>query len=793
MPYRFLLLTTLAAGAIALPVRPLTASGPVPPVPLENVRLLPGPFKDRQELHRTGYVASLDPDRLLFVYRRAAGLPQPSGVAGGYGSWDDGFIRGHLAGHYLSAASRLYAATGDPAFRDKANQVVEGLAACQDAMGTGHLAAFPESVLGTFEKENKMTGGIAVPYYTIHKVMAGLVDAYRYLGNNQALAVAQRMSDRYAERMAALTPDQIEKLLRTDKSRNPLTEFGGMSDALTELAEVSGDNRHLQLARVFIRDWFTKPLAAGEDRLANLHANTHVAQAAGIARYANATSDPELAKAAGNFWNLVTGTRSFVIGGNSFKEWFDKTGVEAGPSIYDRKSLPHNTAESCNTHNMLKLTTQLFEHAPDSAKADYHERALYNHILSTVAPDTGRMTYFHPMHGGFRMYLTGTECCVGSGIENTGRYGEGIYFQSGSALWINLYIPSRLNWKEQGIVLQQEGNIPYASQVNLKILQATGRPATLKFRVPAWLSAPAALAINGKPQPLPAADSGYIDVTRNWSAGDKVTLTLPAALRVLPSKDIPEMSSVLYGPLVLAMRLGNEGMPPDSGDKDKYKDLPQAAVPAVVGDPERPEKWLRLTDPATLTFEAVACGPATGRTFQPVSSVHHERFAVYFPVLSAAQLAAATPAPEKPAAATPADPSVIDEVLPGIDASEAAHDPAGEKCRTGTGPQRRHWRDAAPDGWFSYVLANAPGQSLDLVCTYWGADRDRTFDVVANGQKLANQTLDGRRGENYFEVAYPLPDSALTGQQNITVRIQGMGSGRAGGVFGMKVVRRSRP
>lgn len=791
MPYRFLLLSALAALFPA--VCPLAAAGPIHPVPLEDVRLLPGPFKDRQELHRTGYVASLDPDKLLFAYRKAAGLPQPTGVTSGYGSWDEGFIRGHLAGHYLSAASRLHAATGDTAFRDKANRLVEGLAACQDAMQTGHLAAFPESVLGTFEKENRMSGGVAVPYYTIHKVMAGLIDAYRYLGNKQALAVAQKMSDRYAERMAALTPEQVEKLLRTDKSRNPLTEFGGMSDVLTELAEVSGDKRHLKLARVFIRDWFTKPLAAGGDNLTNLHANTHVAQAAGIARYANATGDPELAKAAGNFWKLVTGTRSFVIGGNSFKEWFDKAGVEAGPSVYERKSLPYNTAESCNTHNMLKLTGQLFEHAPDSAKADYHERALYNHILSTIAPDTGRMTYFHPMHGDFRMYLSGTECCVGSGIENTGRFGEGIYFQSGSTLWINLYIPSQLAWQEQGIVLRQEGNIPYDPQVTLKILQATGRPATLKFRVPAWLSTPAGLAINGKPEPLPAVDSGYIGVTRKWVAGDTVTLTLPAALRVVASKDIPEMSSVLYGPLVLAMRLGKEGMPSDSGDKDKYKNLPPAEVPAVVGDPARPEQWLRLTDPAALAFEAVACGPATGRTFQPVSSVHHERFAVYFPVLSAAQLAAATPAPEKPAPAAPADPNLIDEVRPGSGAAESAHDPAGEKVRTGTGPQGRRWRDADPDGWFSYVLANAPGQPLDLVCTYWGADRGRTFDVVANGQKLATQVLDGSRGENYFEVTYPLPESALAGQQNITVRIQGLGSGRAGGVFGLKVVRRGRP
>lgn len=773
---------------------PALAEDPVQAVPLEEVRLLPGPFKEMQELHRTGYVASLDPDRLLFEYRKTAGLDQSPGIMAGYGGWDGGFIRGHLAGHYLSAASRLYAATGDTAFRDKANRVVAGMAACQNAMKTGHLAAFPESVLDKLEKENKMSGGIAVPYYTIHKVMAGLIDAYRYLGNKEALDVAQKMSDRYAARMEALTPGQIEKLLRTDKSRNPNNEFGGMSDALTELAEASGEKRHLKFARVFIRDWFTKPLAAAEDKLAGLHANTHIAQAVGIARYANATGDPELARASENFWKIVTGTHSFVIGGNSFKEWFDKACVEVSPSVCDHKSLPYNTAESCNTHNMLKLTRQLFERSPDAAKARFFERALYNHILASIAPDTGRMTYFLPMHGDFRTYLSGTECCVGSGIENTGRYGEGIYFQRGPVLWINLYIPSQLNWMEQGIILRQEGNIPYTEKVTFSIMKASGRSVTLKFRIPDWLSAPAGLAINGISQSLPVTDSGYIDLTRTWAVGDTVTLSLPSSLRVVHARDAKEMSSLLYGPLVLAMRLGREQLPSDLGAKDQCKNIPSAEVPSVVGDPSRPDLWLRLVDPATLAFEAVGCGPATGRIFQPLNAVHHERYAVYFPILTAGEAAAPgnslKPPAETSAAAKPPDPDLVDEVEPGLAASESAHDTGSEKSRTGKGQKATVWRDAAPDGWFSYTMALVPGQPLDLVCTYWGADRNRTFDVLANGQKLATQSLDGSRGENYFKVSYRIPESVLSGQQNINVRFQGLGIGRVGGLFGLRVVRR---
>ncbi len=421
---------TVVRSAIALFTGLTLASGQLPAAPpstvvfdASRVRLLDGPFKQRQELHRTGRLGALEVDRLLYPYRAAAGLPQAPAVKGGYGGWDDGFIRGHLAGHYLSAASRMFAATGDASFRDKANALVDGLEACQNQFGTGHLAAFPEEVIASFEGKSGKKHGILVPYYTIHKVMAGLLDAHHYLGNTQALGMAEKMADCYAKRMASLTPDQTESLLRTDHERNPLTEFGGMADALTDLARATSHDHHLKLARDFIRDWFTQPLAAGEDRLANLHANTHVAQAVGIANYANLAGDSRAAVASENFWKLVTTTRTFAIGGNSFKEWFDKAHVEAGPCIDEGRILPYNTAETCNTHNMLKLTRRLIEreHQPEkrAAYVDYFERALYNHILSSVDPASGRVTYFHPLHGDFKTYLRGSECCDGSGIENT--------------------------------------------------------------------------------------------------------------------------------------------------------------------------------------------------------------------------------------------------------------------------------------------------------------------------------------------------------------------------------------
>jgi DUF1680 family protein len=789
MPNRF---SGIARWILVLPVLPAfyqelpAQSGPVM-LDASSVRLLDGPFKERQELHRRGHVGSLEVDRLLFPYRSTAGIRQPEGVSSGYGGWDAGFIRGHMAGHYLSAASRMFAATGDVTFRDKAEALIKGLDECQEKLGSGHLAAFPESVIAGFETSQKGSHGIFVPYYTIHKVMAGLIDAHHYLGSAKALQMAERMADCYAARMNALTEQQIENLLRTDRQRNPLTEFGGMSDSLTELAAATGHDRHLKLARIFIRDWFMEPLVNGEDHLTGLHANTHVAQAMGVARYAASTGDHKAAAAARNFWSLVTGTRSFVIGGNSFKEWFDKPNVEAGPSINDAKVLPYNTAETCNTHNMLKLTARLFERDPQPRYAAFFERALYNDILSSIAPDTGRVIYFHPLHGDFKTYLKGCECCEGTGIENTARYGEGIYFQSPEKLHVNLYIPSLVHWKEKGLVIRQEGSVPWQDTVRFTIERADHPvKAAIELRVPDWLaSLPRIDGIETTPR------NGAIELNREWKTGDRFSIKLPPGLTMTRAKDDSEMISLAYGPLVLAARLGKEGMPSDLNDKDIARNIPRPEVPAILNTGADPASWLHLADRPSLTFKAQDCGPASGLTFQPVCDVHHERFAVYLPYVSQDRLAKRDTAGQ--VVVKPGDQSFVDQVQPGQRTSEEAHDIASERSMTGTGPHGRAWRDASPDGWFSYTLANQPGSDLNLVCTWWGSDRDREFDIMVNGKKIATHKLNASKPEHYFDMTYAIPRESLTGQQNVVVRFQGIGKGRTGGLFGVSLIRTQPP
>jgi len=562
-----------------------------------------------------------------------------------------------------------------------------------------------------------------------------------------------------------------------------------MSDVLSELYSITSDKKQLQLAALFNRPWLIAPLAADEDHLKALHANTHIAQLVGVARYANLSGDATDTRASENFWEIVTRHHSFAIGGVSFHEWFDDPDVEAGPSIDDGKRLPPTTAESCDTYNMLKLTALLIERTPDRADyADYFERALYNHLLTTVAPDTGAMTYFTPLHGDFRTYLDGTYCCVGTGIENTARYNEGIYFQRPGQLWVNLYIPSTLDWSAQGLTLKQEGFPPFTDTVRLTFVRAV-RPAeaTLHFRVPDWVSGPVELSVNGHPQPATAKPSSYLAVKRVWQTGDVVTLKLPAALRLERAKDVLSMISLFYGPVLLAGRLGSEGMPGDFADKDAYLKLPPAPVPAIVNPSVNPVDWLTLADASKLTFKAHDAGPASGLVFQPLYAVHHERYSVYWELTDTAPLtSSASPLPPLTLPTPKEDASVLDRVLIGDAASERAHDLSAEQSETGR-VSNYTWRDAAPNGAFSYVLALPITPKPTLICTYWGSDRDRTFDVVVNGVVVATQTLEGRQPGKAIEVAYPLPPESLTGQQNLTVRFQGSNQGRVGGLLGLRL------
>jgi DUF1680 family protein len=613
-----------AAGADAV--------GAAQMVDAAHVRLLSGsPFYDRQQLHRTGYLASIDPDTLLYPYRKTANLAQPSGVTAGYAGWDTGFLSGHMTGHYLSAASRMAAATGDTSFKTKVDYMVGELAKCQTALGNGYLAAFPTAVFDWLEGKGTNNQGIVVPYYMVHKILAGLLDANHYVGNQQALTVATKMADYFQTRLSGLSASTIDKIFRTDGSMNPQNEFGAMSDVLSQLAEVTGQQKYLDEAKIFNRSWFITPLAAGQDNLKGLHGNCHIAQALGIAHTANLSGDSASLLASENFWKLLTTKHAFVIGGDSFHEWLDAAGVEAGPSIDGSKSLPPTTAETCNTHNMLKLTSTLFARSPRIDYADYYERALYNHILASVAPDNGHVTYFTPLYGNFRTYVNGTFCDNGTGLENTPRYNENIYFQQGSNLWINLYIPSEMTWDTTGLTVHQVGNAAAGEAVTISIVKGTANTqATIRLRIPSWVSGAPSISVNGASLPQSVSPGSYVTISRGWSTGDAVTLTLPAALRLEHAQDVSSMVAVFYGPILLAGELGTANMPNDYADKDAYLSTAPVSVATIAGS-TNPADWMQPVANTPLAFKTQNAGAASGITFRPLYDVHHERYSVYWP------------------------------------------------------------------------------------------------------------------------------------------------------------------
>jgi uncharacterized protein len=760
---------------------------PARPFPLRDVRLLDGPFKQIQELHRTGMVGQLEPDRLLFQFRKNAGLPQPPGVTKGYGGWDDGFLAGHYAGHYLTAAARMYAATGDISFRDKATYMVKVLGECQDKLRGGYLSAFPAARLDRLEANPRQ--GL-VEYYTLHKILAGLVDVARQCDNRQALEIAAKLSDYVAARLAKLSPAQVEALFRTDYTGNPVNEFGGMAEALADLYAVARQQgapdpqRHLRLALLFNRDWFVEPLLKGEDKLNGIHSNTHAAQVTGIAGCALASGVPRLGTAAEAFWKLVVQKHSFVNGGNGFDEKLRAAGTEVAGT--GEAALRPMTAEYCGTYNMLKIASYLFQRAPAVAYGDYYETALFNHILAGIAPDHGKVMYHMSMRpGDYRVHIDEPYCCQGTGIENAARFGEAIYFHRGNELWVNLYIASTLDWHEKGLKLRLDTRYPQDGVVRLTVAADAPVEATVNFRIPSWLQEQPKARVNGRELANKALPGTFLAVARTWKDGDIVELRFPLGLRVRPSMDDPAMVSFFYGPVLLAGKLGRVGMPA-SDIGGVQQNFPPIPVPVLVtSSTVAPAALLKPVSGKPTTYVAsmvrVADRSPVEVELAPFYQVHHQRYAVYWKVLKPEELDAYA---QRQAKLLPKAASFIGDAE-----AEKSRNLQGERTSSGSFSGRM-WRAAEDGGWFSYRLQVVAGEEQELVCTYWGSETgNRVFDILIEGTKVATQTLRQNKPNEFFDVVYRIPAVLVHGKQFVTVRFQAHPGAIAGGIFHCAIVK----
>lgn len=573
-----------------------------------DVELLESPFKHAMEVDQR-WLKEADVNRFLHNFRVTAGIKTG---AQAFGGWEglDCELRGHSLGHFLSALALMYAATHDETYRTKGKELVKGLAECQQTIGTsGYLSAFPEHFI-----DRAIAGGDVVwaPWYTLHKMYAGLLDQYLLCKNQQACDVLMKMCNWAYQKLKPLPDEDLQRML--------LAEFGGMSEVFYNIYAVTGDVYHKELAEMFYHPQILNPLAARKDSLAGIHANTQIPKIVGEARRYELTGRPESRDIATFFWNTVVADHSYVTGGNSDKEIFSKPRELS-------QNLSENTTETCNTYNMLKLTRHLFTWDASPVYADYYERALYNHILSSQDPVSGGVTYYHTLHPGsaknFHYPFHDNTCCVGTGYENHAKYEEAIYYKTadGQGLYVNLFIPSVLNWWEKGIVIRQETAYPDEASTELTIdtVPTGGIKIPVFLRYPSWATNGVTVKVNGKKQSVKKAPGSYIRIDRLWQKNDVITIEMPMSLHIEYMPDNKKKGAILYGPIVLAAELGK---------KTDSKENPQ--VPLLTNNPEKIAKWLKPVEGKPLTFRTEGAAQPSDIVLSPLFRNCDQHYTVYF-------------------------------------------------------------------------------------------------------------------------------------------------------------------
>lgn len=598
---------------------------------LKDVRLLDSPFRQNME-RESKWILSLGVDRLLHSFRNTAGVY--AGREGGYmtikklGGWEslDCELRGHSIGHIMSGLAYLYASTGDERYKIKADSLVAGLAEVQDILiengQKGYISAYPENLI------NRNIAGKSVwaPWYTLHKVYAGLIDQYLYCDNKEALDIMKEAASWAYQKLMPLSEEQRALMLRN--------EFGGVNEAFYNLYAITGNPEHKKLAEFFYHADVIDPLAEHKADLYFKHANTFIPKVIGEARNYELHNSERSKDIANFFWNTVIDQQTYCTGGNSHKEKFIHS-----DSI--SKNLTGYTQETCNTNNMLKLTRHLFCWDANAKYADYYERALYNHILGQQDPQSGMVAYFLPMlPGAHKVYSTPENsfwCCVGTGFENHAKYGEAIYYHDNNGLYVNLFIPSELTWKEKGIKIKQETAFPEEGNICLTVTTDKDIKMPVYLRYPSWTSN-VEVKVNGKKMKIKQSPSGYITIDRTWKNGDKIEVHYPMHLYLAETNDNPDKAAIMYGPLVLAGTMGTEGMkaPAPFSNPELYNDyytydynVPDSMKTGLKLDKKNLEQYIKSVSGNPLTFYV----EKENVRLEPIYRIHHQRYVVYWDLL----------------------------------------------------------------------------------------------------------------------------------------------------------------
>ncbi|MBN2029206.1 glycoside hydrolase family 127 protein [bacterium] len=761
--------------------------------PLSDVTLLDGPFKHARNLN-IKVLLEYDVDRLLAPYRKEAGLELKAPC---YPNWEG--LDGHVGGHYLSAMAMNYTATGNAECKKRMEYMISEMKTCQEAnaknnpdWGIGYAGGMPNSKgIWTSVK----TGDFGVyrrswaPWYNVHKMYAGLRDAWLYAGNEEAKAIFLKFCDWGIDLTSALTDSQMQTMLDM--------EHGGMDEIFVDACQMTGDKKYLTAAKRFSHEALLEPMAKGDDNLDNKHANTQIPKVSGFQRIAELTGDEEYIKASRFFWQTVTQNRSLVFGGNSRKEHFPS--VNACTDFIEVVDGP----ESCNSYNMLKLTEDLFRVDPSAEYMDYYERTVFNHILSTQHPEHGGYVYFTPARPRhYRVYSAPNEamwCCVGTGMENHGKYNQIIYTHRHDSLYVNLFIASELNWRSKGIQIKQETHFPDEEKTKLTITKGSAS-FPLMIRYPSWVTdGDLKILVNGKAISCAAHPSSYICIERKWKAGDVIQILLPMHNSIEPLPNVPEYIAFMHGPIVLAAKTGTEdlaGLIADDGRWGQYAHgemLPINQAPIIIADDisKIPNQLVPVKNqPLHFTIPGLHLINPVNIVLEPFYQLHDARYMLYWMALTGTQYQSyldSIAADEK--AKLDLENRTVDFVATGEQQPETDHAMQSSNSNTGNNMDE-FWRDASRGGFFSYALATKGKMDLSLIVRYWGYEwGGRKFDIYIDDEKLISEDNTGKWYQSQFKnVEYKIPDAMVKGKEHIRVKFQAAPFSTAGAVYFIRLV-----
>ncbi|MCZ4222162.1 glycoside hydrolase family 127 protein [Pedobacter rhodius] len=734
---------------------------------LNELILLDGPFKNAQQTDLK-YILKLNPDRLLAPYLREAGL-KPK--AASYGNWENTGLDGHMAGHYLSALSLMYASTGNMTLKNRMDYMLSEIKRCQDANGSGYVSGIPEGKKMWAEIKNGDIRASSfslndkwVPLYNIHKIYAGLYDAYAVTGNLKAKKILIKLTDWCVDLVSGLSDKQVQEMLKSEQ--------GGLNEVFANVYAITGDKKYLQLARKFSDNRILEPLLQNKDALNGLHANTQIPKVIGYEQVGIVDKDSSWSNAAAFFWNTVVNNRTVAIGGNSVREHFNPANDFS--SMMESREGP----ETCNSYNMLKLTKQLFLSSPSAKYVDYYEETLYNHILTSQNPNGG-FVYFTPIRPGhYRTYSNPQEsfwCCVGSGLENHGKYGEMIYSHDTKALFVNLYIPSILNWKEKGIQLSQHTGFPNQETSKLTLKLKESSRFDINFRYPSWVEkGTMTVYVNGKMQVVKCNEYGYVILNRVWKSGDVIALKLPMHTKANFLPDGSDWVAFTRGPIVLAAELDTLSQPNLIADGSRMGHiavgplLPLNNAPLIAGNKASLADAIKPDNSASMTFSAaqIIYQPRyKNLKLTPFYNLSGKRYVIYWPYTSNEHLAErikniSVYEAEKIKLET----ATVDLINTGEQQPETDHNFKGEQTDNGLFKER-HYRNGK--GWFSYRLKNNNLQGNKLSITLANEDKNKIFSIFINGKFIQKIELDDTKDTGFYNEQIEIPKELLTADMEL--------------------------